>query len=99
MWWQVFELPRISGNSKTCRHNGIDTRNGPKSNPAQTTCRLSAKLQPSNYNEVASLLLNIRGGESIMAGPVSGLLAHNVFFTLKDNSAAAKEKLVAACRK
>jgi len=34
-----------------------------------------------------------------MAGPVSGLLAHNVFFTLKDNSAAAKEKLAAACRK
>ncbi len=27
------------------------------------------------------------------------LLAHNVFFTLKDRSAAAKAKLVAACKK
>jgi Stress responsive A/B Barrel Domain len=27
------------------------------------------------------------------------LLAHNVFFTLKDRSAAAKQKLVAACKK
>src|SRR5260370_38743597 len=27
------------------------------------------------------------------------LLAHNVFFTLKDHSAAAKEKLVTACKK
>jgi hypothetical protein len=27
------------------------------------------------------------------------MLAHNVYFTLKDNSAAAKEKMVAACKK
>ncbi len=27
------------------------------------------------------------------------MLAHNVFFTLKDNSAAAREKLLADCRK
>jgi len=27
------------------------------------------------------------------------LLAHNVFFTLKDRSPAAKQKLVAACKK
>jgi hypothetical protein len=27
------------------------------------------------------------------------LLAHNVFFALKDRSAAAKQKLVAACKK
>ena len=27
------------------------------------------------------------------------MLAHNVYFTLSDNSAAAKEKLVAACKK
>ena len=27
------------------------------------------------------------------------MLAHNVYFTLHDNSAAAKEKLVAACKK
>jgi heme-degrading monooxygenase HmoA len=27
------------------------------------------------------------------------MLAHNVYFTLTDNSTAAKEKLVAACRK
>jgi heme-degrading monooxygenase HmoA len=27
------------------------------------------------------------------------LLAHNVYFTLKDNSPAAKEKLAAACKK
>jgi heme-degrading monooxygenase HmoA len=27
------------------------------------------------------------------------MLAHNVYFTLKDNSIAAKEKLIAACKK
>jgi hypothetical protein len=27
------------------------------------------------------------------------MLAHNVYFTLNDNSTAAKEKLVAACKK
>jgi hypothetical protein len=27
------------------------------------------------------------------------MLAHNVYFTLNDNSASAKEKLVAACQK
>jgi Stress responsive A/B Barrel Domain len=30
---------------------------------------------------------------------IESLLAHNVFFTLKDRSAAAKQKLVAACKK
>jgi hypothetical protein len=31
--------------------------------------------------------------------PTESLLAHNVFFTLKDRSTAAKQKLVAACKK
>jgi len=32
-------------------------------------------------------------------GEKGGLIAHNVYFSLKDNSAQAKEKLVAACKK
>jgi hypothetical protein len=31
--------------------------------------------------------------------PGARLLSHDVYFTLKDNSGAAKEKLVAACKK
>src|SRR5262249_48820443 len=30
---------------------------------------------------------------------MASLLVHNVYFTLKDNSQAAKDKLLAACRK
>jgi hypothetical protein len=31
--------------------------------------------------------------------PTDQMLAHNVYFTLKDRSPAAKQKLVAACKK
>jgi hypothetical protein len=37
--------------------------------------------------------------EGEKAGASGALLSHDVYFTLKDNSAAAKDKLVAACKK
>ena len=47
-------------------------------------------------------------GPAALAGPAAAadekadggrMIAHNVYFTLKDNSPAAREKLVAACKK
>jgi len=38
-------------------------------------------------------------GEAAPADRTELLLAHNVYFSLKDNSAAAKQKLVASCKK
>jgi hypothetical protein len=40
-----------------------------------------------------------RGGEATGATKSEGLLAHCVYFSLKDNSAPARQKLVAACKK
>ncbi len=34
-----------------------------------------------------------------MAEPQKGLIAHNVYFSLKDNSPAARQRLLAACQK
>jgi hypothetical protein len=54
------------------------------------------------------LLLGLAGGACVTsggtqagekAGAAGALLSHDVYFTLKDNSPAAKEKLVAACKK
>jgi hypothetical protein len=38
-------------------------------------------------------------GESAAAKPGEMLLSHDVYFTLKENSGPAKDKLVAACKK
>jgi len=38
-------------------------------------------------------------GESAAAKPGGMLMSHDVYFTLKDNSGPAKDKLVAACKK
>ena len=38
-------------------------------------------------------------GAAVAADAPEAMLAHNVFFSLKDNSDAAKERLVAACKK
>ena len=44
------------------------------------------------------VVFNVR--QSVEAGGGKGpMIVHNVYFSLKDNSAAAKEKLVAACKK
>src|SRR6266487_3567346 len=50
------------------------------------------------------LTLNAGRGTEPQAGKTTAagkgpLIAHNVYFTLKDNSPAAREKLVAACKK
>ena len=38
-------------------------------------------------------------GSATAAKPAEPMLAHNVYFSLNDNSDTAKEKLVAACKK
>ncbi len=38
-------------------------------------------------------------GQAAAAEPAGPMLAHNVYFSLKDNSEAAKNKLIAACKK
>jgi hypothetical protein len=50
---------------------------------------------------VAALLLALgsRAGEKGKAAPKGPMIVHNVYFTLKDNSAAAKKKLVESCKK
>jgi len=48
---------------------------------------------------VGGLLVLHQPGESAAAKPGDTLLSHDVYFTLKDNSGPAKEKLVAACKK
>jgi hypothetical protein len=48
----------------------------------------------------AVLAFGLFGGGGTQAGGKKGaLLCHNVYFSLKDNSPAAAEKLVAACKK
>jgi hypothetical protein len=49
---------------------------------------------------VAVLFFALGGPDRTEAAPAAGsLLAHNVFFSLKDNSPGAKKKLVDACKK
>jgi hypothetical protein len=51
---------------------------------------------------VLALGLTLIGGifsRVACAEPAGTLLAHNVYFSLNDNSEAAKDKLVAACKK
>jgi hypothetical protein len=48
------------------------------------------------YALTAALLVAIAGNSARAEEP---LLAHDVYFSLKDNSPQAKEKLVAACKK
>src|SRR5208282_5146744 len=48
---------------------------------------------------VGGVLALNRPGESAAAKPGEMLLSHDVYFTLKDNSGPAKDKLVAACKK
>jgi hypothetical protein len=49
---------------------------------------------------VLGLALFLRAGAAGGDAPASGtLLSHDVFFTLKDSSPAAKKKLVDACKK
>jgi hypothetical protein len=54
---------------------------------------------------LASLVLSalvVMAGASARAeekGKAEPMIVHDVYFTLKDNSAAAKDKLVAACKK
>src|SRR3954452_3368379 len=48
----------------------------------------------------AGLLFALAGRQrSVAADDSSRLLAHDVYFSLNDNSDAAKQKLVAACKK
>lgn len=47
---------------------------------------------------VCAFAVSAAGGDKAAAGK-GGMIAHDVYFTLKDNSAAAKDKLVAACKK
>jgi hypothetical protein len=57
------------------------------------TCCLALTLTAAAY-------LALPGGRDAAAAPKSGtLLVHSVYFSLKDNSPEAKEKLVAACKK
>jgi hypothetical protein len=46
-----------------------------------------------------AMFWNDFGRSATAAGADQQPLAHNVYFSLKDNSAAAKKKLVAACKK
>jgi hypothetical protein len=49
---------------------------------------------------VVAAVLTVSAGRRSEAGGKKGpMIGHMVFFTLKDNSPAAKEKLVAACKK
>jgi hypothetical protein len=48
---------------------------------------------------LASVLVLTRHDRTQAAADDGPMLAHMVYFSLKDNSAAAKEKLVAACKK
>lgn len=41
----------------------------------------------------------LSGGERVEAAAADTMIAHNVYFALKDNSPAAKQKLVDACKK
>ena len=45
---------------------------------------------------VLTATVSLRAEEKAAAGP---MIVHDVYFTLKDNSADAKKKLVAACKK
>jgi hypothetical protein len=47
----------------------------------------------------ALALTLLPGAGTEAAGTKKPMIAHMVYFSLKDNSAAAKEKLVAACKK
>jgi hypothetical protein len=56
----------------------------------------------NNLYRVLALGMLILGAASLKtesAEPAQTLLAHNVYFSLNDHSEAAKEKLVAACKK
>jgi len=58
--------------------------------------------KPSCFFGVLALGITIFGGAfctAECAEPAQTQLAHNVYFTLQDNSEAAKEKLAAACKK
>ncbi len=48
---------------------------------------------------VALAVLQRPGARTEAAEPKAPMIAHNVYFALKDNSPQAKEKLVAACKK
>jgi hypothetical protein len=48
---------------------------------------------------VAVVLIQSANRQTEAAGAKGPMLVHNVFFTLKDNSPKAKEKLVEACKK
>jgi hypothetical protein len=41
----------------------------------------------------------VRGRPTIRPRPAAALVCHDVYFSLKDNSAVAKQKLVNACKK
>ena len=54
----------------------------------------------SLFAAVAAVGIVLNARQSAKAGGGKGpMIVHNVYFSLKDNSAAAKEKLVAACKK
>lgn len=46
------------------------------------------------------MILTLNGGRPMAAADAKGpMIVHNVYFSLKDNSPQAKEKLVVACKK
>lgn len=53
-------------------------------------------MKPTLYSLAAALVVLFAGGVS---QGEEKMVAHDVYFTLKDRSPAAKEKLIAACKK